>query len=206
MTLQELIDNKEVLYIYEIGLQIYGLFPETDDRDYLIIVSDKFCVDKELYDNYTFYNITDWFDMVLNNRMIAWICACLPKKFVIKEYVKLLLQTNPLQLRKEFDAFYKYKIDFAKDCISEGNSLTGQKALWDLISYLKFANQIIENHKIVNFKDVAEDYRQIVNGQVDDESIIMNTFYTRLNTPLTLFKNYTDGVLNASKIKKIVQS
>ena len=41
---------------------------------------------------------------------------------------------------------------------------------------------------------------------IDDESIIMNTFYTRLNTPLTLFKNYTDGVLNASKIKKIVQS
>lgn len=94
----------------------------------------------------------------------------------------------------------------AKAHILKGNSITGQKCLWEIVKYLKFANQIIENHKIVNFKEVAEDYRQIVNGQVSDLETIMSTFNERLSKPLQLFKSYTDGVLKASKIKKIIQS
>ena len=35
--LDELIKNPKILYIYEIGLQIYGLFPDTKDRDFIVI-------------------------------------------------------------------------------------------------------------------------------------------------------------------------
>lgn len=208
MDLQQLIEDKNVLYIYEIGLQIHGLFNDSKDRDFLLIVSDDYIPSKELEedDHFQVYRISDWFNRVLANEMIAWECACLPKKYVIKEHVKLLLQTNPLQLRKEFDSIYAYVVASAKAHILKGNSLTGQKQLWELVKYLKFANQIIENHKIVNFKEVAEDYRQIVNGLTDDLDVIMNTFNEKLYTPLTLFKKYTDGPLKASKIKKIIQN
>lgn len=208
MDLQQLIEDKNVLYIYEIGLQIHGLFDDSEDRDFLLIVSDDYENVKELEDtgHFEVYCISDWFNRVLANEMIAWECACLPKKYIIKEHVKLLLQTNPLQLRKEFDSIYDYVVASAKAHILKGNSLTGQKQLWELVKYLKFANQIIENHKIVNFKEVAEDYRQIVNGQVSDVETIMNAFNERLFGPLQLFKKYTDSILKASKIKKIIQN
>lgn len=206
--LEHLIENKDILYIYEIGLQIYGLFTDSEDRDFLLVISDDYDIPKELKDNehITIYRISDWFKKVLLNEMIAWECACLPKKYVIKEHVKLLLQTNPLQLRKEFDETYKYTFASAQANILKDKPITGQKGLWTIIKYLKFANQIIENHKIVNFKDVAEDYRQIVNGQISDFDAIMDTFNERLNVPLQLFKKYTDGPLKASKIKKILQN
>lgn len=208
MDLQQLIEDKNVLYIYEIGLQIHGLFNDSEDRDFLLIVSDDYEHVEELEGtgHFEVYYISDWFNRVLANEMIAWECVCLPKKYVIKEHVKLLLQTNPLQLRKEFDNIYDYVVASAKAHILKGNSLTGQKQLWELVKYLKFANQIIENHKIVNFKEVAEDYRQIVNGQVSDVETIMNAFNERLFGPLQLFKKYTDGILKASKIKKIIQN
>jgi len=208
MDIQQLIEDKNVLYIYEIGLQIHGLFTNSDDRDFLLIVSDDYIPSEELKndEHFQLYYISDWFNKVLANEMIAWECACLPKKYVLKEHVKLLLQTNPLQLRKEFDSIYDYVIASAKAHILKGNSLTGQKQLWELVKYLKFANQIIENHKIVNFKEVAEDYRQIVNGLTDDLETIMDTFNEKLYYPLQLFKKYTDGPLKASKIKKIVQN
>lgn len=207
MNLQQLIDDKEILYIYEIGLQIYGLFEGVDDRDFLLIVSDDFVPSEELKDDEHFQiiKIKDWFDSVLENSMLAWICACLPKKYVIKEHVKLLLQTNPLQLRKEFDSIIDYKLASAGAYIIKDAPLTGQKILWEIIRYLKFANQIIENHKIVNFKDVAEDYKIIVNGQISTKEEILKVFNERLVEPLKLFKKYTDGVLKASKIKKILQ-
>ena len=208
MELEKLINDKEILYIYEIGLQVYGLFEGIDDRDFLLVVSDNFIPTEELLndEHYRIINIKDWFDDVTNNKMLAWECACLPKKFIHKEHVKLLLQTNPLQLRKEFDELYKYDYAKAQTYILKDCPLSGQKTLWELIKYLKFANQIIENHKIVNFKEVAEDYRQIVNGQIYGFDEINDIFQEKILAPLTLFKKYTDGILRKEKIKKFLQN
>ena len=207
MELEKLINDKEVLYIYEIGLQVYGLFDQTEDRDFLLIVTDAFVVTPELKDDehYRIINIKDWFEYVTKNKMLAWECACLPKKFIHKEHVKLLLQTNPLQLRKEYDELYKYDYAKAQAYILKDCPLSGQKTLWELIKYLKFANQIVENHKIVNFKDVAEDYKQIVNGQICGWDEISDVFFEQLQTPLTLFKEYTDGMLRKEKIEKFLE-
>ena len=61
MELQELIENKDILYIYEVGLQIYGLFDGIEDRDFLLIVTNEFVPDKELLENehYQIININN---------------------------------------------------------------------------------------------------------------------------------------------------
>lgn len=38
--------------------------------------------------------------------MYAWECACLNRKFIYKEHVKLLLTTDLIKLRDGFDKVY----------------------------------------------------------------------------------------------------
>ena len=51
--------------------------------------------------DFIFKTNEEWFNDVLNGSIEAWECACLNKKFIIKEHVKLLMKTDPLQLRKQ---------------------------------------------------------------------------------------------------------
>ncbi len=219
--LTKFIENPSVLYIYEVGLQIYGLFSNVEDRDFLLVY-DNNCIPKEFikidtvfykyyeeneFGKYSFLaiQIQDWFELVLGNTIIAWECACLPKKYIHKEHVKLLLQTNPLALRQNYEECYN---DFLREAIfyiNRGDTLTGQKCLWKIVKYVQFANQIIENHKIINFKEVLKPYKQIVDGQVSDPSIIMEIFKKELFPHLERFKKYTDGMLAKSKLKYINQ-
>ena len=208
-TLEKLIEDPKVLYIYEIGLQIYGLFEGIEDRDFLVIVDNDYDIEeKEISDNgcnFSFLKAEDWFALVLNNSIIAWICACLPKKYIIKEHVKLLLQTNPLLLRKEFDTNKRKVISELEDLFESGNTLTAQKKLFELLRDVVFANQIIENHKIVNFKTLGPYYRHMVDGTVVNPDVIKNTYEVLVCDDIIRFKNHTDSILRASKIKKIMQ-
>jgi len=142
---------------------------------------------------------------VLSNDIVAWECACLPKKYILKEHVKLLLQTDPLKLRKEFDKKIKTVYSKLPKLFSEGNTLTAQKELFELLKYLIFANQIIENHKIVNFKVIGNIYKQMVDGTVTDQDTILDTASKLSESPGKIFANNTDSILRASKIKKILQ-
>ena len=105
MTFEELLKDPKVLYVYETGPQIYGLFEGIDRRKFTIICDDGYSPDIESTreKEYTVYPMKTWFEMVMSGNMLAWICACLNKKFIHKEAVKLLMSTNPLQLRKEYD-------------------------------------------------------------------------------------------------------
>lgn len=208
--LEKLMDDPKVLYIYEIGLQIYGLFENVEDRDFLVIVDNNYNIqEKEISENgynFLFITIKDWFEQVLNNSLLAWKCACLPKKYIHKEHVKLMLQTNPLLLRKEFDTKNKQILSEIDSLFEYGNTITAQKKLFELLEYLVFANQIIENHKIVNFKTLKDYYKIIVDGQVINKENIINTYKTLASKELLNFKNSTDSILMASKIKKIIQN
>lgn len=218
-TLEKFINDPKILYIYETGIQVYGLFPDIEDRDFLLICDNDYVPegfipyskDEYLYDEngtyqYRMFPIKRWFNEVLSNSMLAWECACLNKKFIHKEHVKLLVQTNPVQLRKDYDAEQNQLIESASELIKAGNTLTGQKMLWYLVKYVMFANQIIENHKIVKFKEPLDSYKKIVNGQISDLDTILQTFKEELYPHLERFKKYTDEPLRLSKIKKIIQN
>ena len=220
--LNKLINDPKVLYIYEVGIQVYGLFPDTKDRDFVIICDNNYVPEIEnLQDEFenTFMlddpedgslqiqiiGINDWFERVLNGDLLAWECACLPKKYIHKEYVKLMLTTNPLQLRKNFDQYYKDVIPAAENMFKSGNTITGQKILWNIIRDVMFINQIIENHKILNFKEPQSAYRNIVNGQCTDWDTTFSVFYEYFIKHRDRLREYTDGILRMSKLKKINQ-
>lgn len=213
--LEKLINDPKVLYIYEVGLQIYGLFPNSDNREFIVICENSYrpqefsngyenlrCEAFEGEHHFISVQIKDWFAIVMNGSILGWECACLPKKFIHKEHVKLLMQTNPLQLRKTYEVdkiLYKHRYE---NFLNEGSIISAQQELFNLFKSVKFSNQIIENHKIVNFKCLAEDYRNIVTGN----RYSINKFDEYLDEELTRFKKYTDDLLRRDKIKKIIQN
>ena len=138
--------------------------------------------------DFIFKTNEEWFDDVMNGSIEAWECACLNKKFIIKEHVKLLMKTDPLGLRKQI---------VKMDNLINPDDFNAKEA-WRVIAYCKFANQIIENHKIVNFKEANLERKTILAGDYD-------TYKECLYAPLDLLKKSTDGMLKQELQKKIVQ-
>ena len=118
--LQHLIEDPKVYYVYQRGSSIYGLNTKDGDIDYLVIIDSEYKLPKEFkeyafdsgykndrknikFDNcdFMFIYIKNWFKMVLDNKIPAWECACLNKKYIKKEYVKLILKTDIVKLIKD---------------------------------------------------------------------------------------------------------
>lgn len=132
------------------------------------------------------YTLTAFFDFVLNGKLIGWECSCLNKKYVIKEHVKLMMVTNPIQLRKDIDAEYK------SFHLSEHPILEAKQLIRDI----RFSIQIILNHKIVNYKDGLGDYYAI--DTIDD----INDCYEIVDEVYNQLKSLTDGMIKQQILKK----
>lgn len=218
--------NPTVFYIYVRGSTIYNLQNDNSDVDYLVVVDREFVIPDEyshyMYENHKFRHFTcnvlyensdfmffttdEWFTKVTTGHLYAWECACLPKKFVIKEHVKLMMNTNPLQLRKFFDAELDPIYLLAKQYIQDGEYHKGKKYLWQLIKDVKLINQIIENHKIVNYKEANSDYEKLVNNDCEDEVLLLKAWLDSISGPISTLNKATDGLLLKEKQKKIIQN
>ena len=104
-TLNKLIEHPEIYYIYDLRGAAFGV---DDLGEYIIVTKDGLVIKDELDDseivNVSIYSSSEWFKLVINGEILPWICAFIDKKYILKEYVKLLMTTNPLQLRKCFEA------------------------------------------------------------------------------------------------------
>lgn len=153
-TLNKLIEHPEVYYIYDLRGAVFGI---DNLGEYIVVVKDGLVIKDELDDSeivkVSIYSSSEWFKLVINGEILPWICACIDKKYVLKEYVKLLMTTNPLQLRKCFDTTKNQILSNLGE-----TELSKQFNLWKIILFARFCNQIIENHKIVNFRNSASDY------------------------------------------------
>ena len=189
--LEHLIEDPGCLYIYNRDFSIYGL---PSKERYTIVVKDDFLFPEEFsdeyFDNSEKYQILylqEWFDCVLNGKLIGWECACLNKKYIIKEHVKLLMTTNPIQLRKDIDSMYK---------VAHLSSAKSNEIFYNLIRAIRFSIQIIQNHKIVNYKDGLEDVGAIESAEsIDEIWQIIDKSYTEL-------KSLTDGMIKQQILKK----
>lgn len=182
-------ESPDCLYIYNRDFSIYGL--ESKERYTIVVKDDWICPEDWVgfdTDVYEVFYLNEWFNIVLNGDLIGWECACLNKKYVIKEHVKLLMKTNPLQLKKTIRT---QRLN--NGLYSDVNILRD----WELIKNIKFAIQIIENHKIVNFKEAKNDYFNLLKC----ESVKELTEY--VNKSYQILKDLTDGMLLQERIKEI---
>ena len=83
--LEYLIEDPDCLYIYNRDFSIYGL---PSKQRYTVIVKDDWICPEDYWEEsengFEIYNLQEWFDFVLNGKLIGWECACLNKKYVIK--------------------------------------------------------------------------------------------------------------------------
>lgn len=194
--LEELKQNNLVYFIYQMGNAIYGLKDPIDK--FLVIVDDEYknkdivqTTEKDCFGCiktsdgiFNFIKISTWFSKIEKCDIEAWKCACLPKRFIHKEHVKLLMSTDPLKIRLQIDNLIKDSTDYCEN-----------------IKKCKFAIQIIENHKIVNFKDGNDEILQFL--ACDSE--LKEAFLKIIHPSITVLKKLTDGILEKSKKDKIIQ-
>lgn len=93
------------------------------------------------------------------------------------------MHTDPLKLRLQIDRLLKNPKP--KDYCS-------------ILKKIKFAIQIIENHKIVNFKEANSERIAILKGGY-------NIYKAALYKPLESLKASTDGMLKKELQSKIIQ-
>ena len=198
-TLNKLIEHPEVYYIYDLRGAAFGV---DDLGEYIIVTKDGLVIKDELDDseivNVSIYSSSEWFKLVINGEILPWICACIDKKYILKEYVKLLMTTNPLQLRKCFEAT---RVQILSN-LGETES-SKRFNLWKIVLFARFCNQIIENHKIVNFRNSVNDYLEF--KKCDSNTELFNTYNKLLTPELYLLHKSTDGLLNREKLLKLQQ-
>ena len=198
-TLNKLIEHPEVYYIYDLRGAVFGI---DNLGEYIVVVKDGLVIKDELDDSeivkVSIYSSSEWFKLVVNGEILPWICACIDKKYILKEYVKLLMTTNPLQLRKCFEAT---RVQILSN-LGE-TEFSKRFNLWKIILFARFCNQIIENHKIVNFKNSANDYQEL--RKYTDDNELLNAFNALITPEINLLYKSTDGLLKREKIAKIQQ-
>ena len=198
-TLNKLIEHPEVYYIYDLRGAAFGV---DDLGEYIIVTKDGLVIKDELDDSeivkVSIYSSSEWFKLVVNGEILPWICACIDKKYILKEYVKLLMTTNPLQLRKCFEAT---RVQILSN-LGETES-SKRFNLWKIILFARFCNQIIENHKIVNFRNSANDYFEL--RKYNDFNELFSIFNKLLAPELDLLYKSTNELLKQEKIVKLQQ-
>ena len=197
-TLNKLIEHPEVYYIYDLRGAVFGV---DNLGEYIIVVKDGLVIEDELDDSeivkVSIYSSSEWFKLVINGEILPWICACIDKKYILKEYIKLLMTINPLQLRKCFDTTKNQILSNIEEIELK------QFNLWKIILFARFCNQIIENHKIVNFRNSANDYQELRKYNNFDD--LLNVFNTLITPELNLLYKSTDELLKQEKIAKLQQ-
>ena len=144
-------EDENVLYMYQYGSSVYGVHSEHSDIDILVIINDYFKIPEEYqkfayevekikdetiihnlkYDNcdFIFYSLDEWFNMMLNNHIEFWECYNLSKKFVHKEYAKLIPELSKVLLRKEISSICSNAYVKAKKKMLQGDYYIGKKSL-----------------------------------------------------------------------------
>lgn len=184
-----------VYYVYQVDLSVF-CNKKQKFKEYIVITSPKFKPNfiesddiKEDDVVVRFYTTTEWFQRVLDNDILAWICACLNKKYIIKEAVKLIIPFDALKVRKSVDSY-----------LSKTSHDLDAYYFWEILLCVKLANQIIESHKIVRYKETADAY-DTLNAMSDEE--LQKNFPEMFKQPWEQLLKYTESLRKKAIIDNI---
>ena len=116
------------------------------------------------------------------------------------------MSTNPLQLRKDFEEWMNLYYLVASQHFRKEEFHEWRKGLWEIIKRVKLTNQIIENHKIINYKAANSEYMILVVNNIADEAILLKMWLDLIKNEIGTLNKATDGMLKKEKLKKIVQN
>ena len=155
---------------------------------------------------WVFISLEDWFKLVTKNDLLPWICNALPNKYKIKEYVKLTLVSNKLELRKNFDEEIDEKLSLIKNYFTGGDKTRADIISWRLVVDADFTCQIIEFGKIINLESCKDIYHKMVPTYSMGLKDLTGYLFKYLNKPLNQLHKLTDDILREEKIKTYLEN
>ena len=197
--LHELIDNPEVLNIYQYGSRVYGCFTDESDYDYVVVVTDDykdFIENIELDDNhFNFYKLSLWQDMVNRNTIETLECLFVDEKFIIKKSIKFDIVINQVELRKSISKVCSNSYDKCrKKLIIEKDfaPYIAKKSLWHCIRILLFGIQYAKYGKITDYTEANKFYKDIVMNENNDWEYYKANWHVFCNNLRTEFRKHSE--------------
>lgn len=212
--LSHLIEDPLVYYVYQSDLSIYDL--PSEEPSYIVITDEKYNIPEEFIDSvlfdtnpslsydgahFKFYEMQDWFQRVIRCEILTSECSCLDKKFIFKEHVKLTITSDIVKLAQGFRAMLDPTVILASAELQNGDFTKGRLRLFNALKEARFSNQIIDNHRIINYKEVKEDYFALFRAEDNFESI-MEAFLEQSKKSIESFLKRTEKAFKNAKIKK----
>jgi len=197
--LQNLIDNLNVLNIYQWGSRIYGCYTDKSDYDYNIVVIDKYenFIDNIEIDNnhFNFYRLSQWQDMINKNNIETLECIFADQQYIIKETIKFDIEINLIELRKSISKVCSNAYDKCRKKLTIEKDFApyiAKKSLWHCIRILKFGIQCAKYGRIIDYTEANKYYDQIVLNEENDWLYYKNNWHVFCNNLRTEFRKYTE--------------
>lgn len=153
-------EDEDILYGYFLPPELFGI--DFGVTKYVLITKWAYKIPDKYKDiPIVHFPIQLYFKYITNNDLTAWILSCLDKKYIIKEHVKLLVNFDVLKIRKNIDDDYKFFNDLMYRDFDVSNINEIKAIFMKLYKYLVYANQVIDNHKVINYRIVGSGLKTI---------------------------------------------
>lgn len=181
-------EDEDILYGYVLPPELYNL--DSGRTKYVLITKYMYKVPDKFKDLYIIHlPIQLYFKYVTNCDIFAWILSCLDKKYIIKEHVKMIMMYEPIKLRTSLVNEIYWITEQMKEADDFEKIILGEKAY----KYCMFANQIVENHKITNYKILGTGLKKIQNKE----------FY-EYGKEFVLYLSRTKSIWEKNKLKHLI--
>lgn len=151
MTIQDNIENDNVLNIYQYGSHVYGNVTEHSDTDYILVVNEYFDNPSPSIQIYT----KSQFQLALNNcEITALECFYLNESCILKETIKFEFKVDLNKLRISLSTISNNSyVKCKKKLIISGDyePYTAIKSMFHSLRILDFGIQILTEGKIINY-------------------------------------------------------
>lgn len=204
--LEQLINNPQVLNIYQWGSRVYGCYTDNSDYDYNVIVTDDYDILKdniEINNNhFNFYTLSEFEEMIKLNRIEALESAFVSDEFKIKEKIKFNLQINLVELRRSISKVCSNSYDKCRKKLTiekDFNPYIAKKSLWHYIRILLFGIQCVKYGEIVDYTEANKYYKDVVLNENNTWEYYKSNWHLFCNNLRTEFRKYTEEAWRKEK-------
>ena len=188
---KELIDNPDILALFDYGSVVYGTVGQQSDHDLIAVVKDTALpmnLSKEKLD-VTVFKESQFKDMVAQHEISVLECLFLAPRHVHKNTLNIEFKLDKQALRssvsgKSSNSWVKAKKKFIVE--EDYSPYIGKKSAWHAVRILDFATQIATDGKISNYSSMNLLLKEILKCETWEE--IDRNFRLTYNTKASEFR------------------